>query len=318
LIGSFDCVGEFMGIRFFCPNGHRLHVKTFLAGKRGVCPDCGLGVSIPYESDPKALKKKTSGADDLYDGDPETVFEPELPAPTLPTTAQPISVQMPVLPSLDPLTVPGVTAAVPTSIAPVVVPNVAIAGAKPSIMPYAVPAVANVTQPVIAKSVVPMAATPVAMANPTIPAYNAPAKPVSVATTGVMPPPAFSAIPDPIAEAPMGVWYVRPTVGGQFGPARGDVMRQWIADGRVSSDALVWREGWPDWRVAAKVFPNLAGVATSVATPDLTPLIPENHRKIVRPQPKSSSGIGIVIVIVLALVAVGLAVALIYVLRGNS
>lgn len=36
-----------MGIRFTCPNGHKLHVKTFLAGKRGVCPNCGARFLIP-------------------------------------------------------------------------------------------------------------------------------------------------------------------------------------------------------------------------------------------------------------------------------
>src|SRR6476620_884151 len=36
-----------MGIRFLCPNGHRLNVKTFLAGKRGVCPQCGASFVIP-------------------------------------------------------------------------------------------------------------------------------------------------------------------------------------------------------------------------------------------------------------------------------
>ena len=36
-----------MGIRFTCPSGHQLHVKTFLAGKRGVCPHCGAKFVIP-------------------------------------------------------------------------------------------------------------------------------------------------------------------------------------------------------------------------------------------------------------------------------
>lgn len=30
-----------------CPNGHRLHVKAFLAGKRGICPECGATFVIP-------------------------------------------------------------------------------------------------------------------------------------------------------------------------------------------------------------------------------------------------------------------------------
>ena len=36
-----------MGIRFTCPNGHKLNVKEFLAGKRGVCPNCGAKFVIP-------------------------------------------------------------------------------------------------------------------------------------------------------------------------------------------------------------------------------------------------------------------------------
>jgi hypothetical protein len=68
----------------------------------------------------------------------------------------------------------------------------------------------------------------------------------------------FSAPPDPIAEAPTAVWYVRPASGGQFGPAQGDVLRQWLEQKRVGPDSLLWRDGWPDWRNAAAVFPYLA------------------------------------------------------------
>ena len=39
-----------MGIRFACPNGHHLHVKAYLAGQRGICPDCGAKLRIPNES----------------------------------------------------------------------------------------------------------------------------------------------------------------------------------------------------------------------------------------------------------------------------
>ncbi len=39
-----------MGIRFYCPNGHKLHVKAFQAGRRGVCPYCGVPIDIPLVS----------------------------------------------------------------------------------------------------------------------------------------------------------------------------------------------------------------------------------------------------------------------------
>jgi hypothetical protein len=38
-------------------------------------------------------------------------------------------------------------------------------------------------------------------------------------------------------------------------------MRSWLAEGRVGATSLVWRAGWPQWRTAAEVFPQLA-VAT--------------------------------------------------------
>ena len=38
-----------MGIKFLCPNGHKMNVKAFLAGKRGKCPKCGASVRIPWQ-----------------------------------------------------------------------------------------------------------------------------------------------------------------------------------------------------------------------------------------------------------------------------
>jgi uncharacterized Zn finger protein (UPF0148 family) len=40
-----------MGIKFHCPNGHKMNVKSFLAGKKGVCPKCGVGVEVPLVSE---------------------------------------------------------------------------------------------------------------------------------------------------------------------------------------------------------------------------------------------------------------------------
>ncbi len=36
-----------MGVRFQCPHGHKLHVKAELAGKRGICPECGAKFVVP-------------------------------------------------------------------------------------------------------------------------------------------------------------------------------------------------------------------------------------------------------------------------------
>ncbi len=46
-----------MGIRFYCPNGHKLNVKEHLAGKAGFCPECGVRLIIPYQSTRKSSKE---------------------------------------------------------------------------------------------------------------------------------------------------------------------------------------------------------------------------------------------------------------------
>ena len=59
-----------MGIRFYCPNGHKLNVKAELAGKTGFCPECGARLQIPYESTrpsshQKAKETKASSDENL-------------------------------------------------------------------------------------------------------------------------------------------------------------------------------------------------------------------------------------------------------------
>jgi hypothetical protein len=39
-----------MGIKFLCPNGHKLNVKSFLGGKKAICPKCGARVLVPSEA----------------------------------------------------------------------------------------------------------------------------------------------------------------------------------------------------------------------------------------------------------------------------
>lgn len=162
-----------MGIRFYCPNGHRLNVKDFLAGKRGICPHCEARFRIPRESEiPKGSPKVKPGS------------AAESAAPARRRRSK------------------GGTALKAT-----------------------------------------------AREKPTTTARS---------KSELKPQPAAR---DPIDEAPDAVWYVRPPSGGQYGPAKGDVVRRWIAEGRVSVDTLVWREGWPDWQLAGPLFPSLGGAA---------------------------------------------------------
>ncbi|MGD9724228.1 MAG: DUF4339 domain-containing protein [Pirellulales bacterium] len=166
-----------MGIKFLCPNGHKLNVKGFLSGRRAICPKCGVSLVVPKLEDQSA------------DGG-------ELVSAALAESGE-------------------------------------------------------------------FSTSSVALAE--LPARQAPASPGSAADA------ATSATADPIGEAPSAVWYVRPATGGQFGPASGDVMRAWLKDGRVGASSLVWRAGWGEWRSAAAVFPQLAGMLTAPGSPAAPP-----------------------------------------------
>lgn len=217
-----------MGIKFHCPKGHKLNVKSFLAGKKGVCPKCGAKMRIPTASEPA-----------LADSEVE---EEE---------------------------------------------------ADPSQHPAKSNGSGAVAAPI-----------------------------VSAATTAEH---GAAAADDPIAEAPAAIWYVRPPSGGQYGPARGEIMRRWIAEGRVSSDSLVWREGWTDWQNAGKLFPVLqaAGTAAAVqatATPAVSTTVPISSRSSLRTatryqeKKRESNGLAIGILVSLGVICLVLVGVLVYVL----
>jgi hypothetical protein len=81
-------------------------------------------------------------------------------------------------------------------------------------------------------------------------------------------------VADPIAEARHLQWHVLPP-GGQtpYGPAAAEVFLEWIGQGRVSPDAMVWRQDWPGWQRAGDVLPRHLNVAASQATFPPEPLI---------------------------------------------
>lgn len=66
-----------MGIRFYCPNGHKLNVKAYLAGRRGICPDCGASFDIPLESTRESSRES------------RTMPPPDEPIPTPVTAPRP-------------------------------------------------------------------------------------------------------------------------------------------------------------------------------------------------------------------------------------
>lgn len=232
-----------MGIRFCCPNGHRLHVKSFQAGKRGVCPQCGIKIEIPWESDPEGDEgAKSSPTED--------------PAP----------------PRSSPSDVPGE----PHPAAPAVV------APHRATTPAAEPAEAHRSE-------------------------TAP-----VVTEAAAPAPA-----DPIAEAPHAIWYVQPPSGGQYGPASGDIMRTWIAEGRVTRDSLVWREGWAEWKLAGPLFPGLLAGPAIVADPEAVQIVTDLPTGSVAEQyrRRKSTKSALTIVVLLVVACLVLFATLIYVVN---
>ena len=131
---------------------------------------------------------------------------------------------------------------------------------------------------------------------------------------------------DPIDEAPEKVWYVRPPSGGQYGPAAGHVMRRWLEEGRVSSQAIVWREGWDDWLPSTQVFPQLKPTdEVEAATPVDTPpealpgkpipepkMVDESTSKILayKKRRAKNAGCAVAAIVVLSVLTIGLAALL--------
>jgi hypothetical protein len=208
-----------MGIRAVCPNGHRLNLKSFLAGRRGVCPDCGARFRIPEES--------------------SDIPQPELPAKHKDKDDADFS-----------------------------------KGAANS--------------------------------------SSSPQAPVHIASS-------LSG-----EQNGQDVWYVHATNGEQYGPASEQILRNWIAEGRVTDDCLIWRDGWAEWKAANTV------IQTPTSPPSEEPVsqpLPQSHAKeeaipetsvapfVPRSEPmtyarRKSSNFGWVLGLVLGLITIALLVGL--------
>lgn len=149
-----------MGVRFECPAGHKLHVKAELAGKRGICPECGAKFIVPSFSGQRVAED--NGA----------------------ATTSTVVVNSPAASTTTPPPVPGA--------------------------------------------------------------------------------------PPPLLEPT--AWYIRPASGGQFGPASDEIFTQWIAEGRVSADSWVWRNGWADWKAGGEAIREFNSRPPAASAPSVPPI----------------------------------------------
>lgn len=335
-------VGETsMGIKFHCPNGHKLNVKSFLAGKKGVCPECGVKIVIPETSEPKRKRKQGVGRDGQPLADTTT-----LPNESMATAAPATIAVAPMAAVMN--TMPGAAAPV-SAVSPVAIPGMlpTMKSPTPGSFPSPAPVPTGFPSPVPVPgsfpgipnaapmpSPMPMMTAPQGLAMPASPMAGAAAAPFQtivpqaiapqVPFAGAAAAPAAATVADPITENPNATWYVRPPSGGQYGPARGDVMRKWIGEGRVSADSLVWREGWTDWLAANVIFPSLKGAPAPTETPAAAPFLntaPTTSTSTARKRTRSKSPsptTAVAIVVMLALLAVGLLIALFFVLNQSK
>ena len=220
-----------MGIRFYCPNGHKLHVKAFQAGMRGICPYCGAKVLIPLHStrpSSKELKARRAGASGR----------------TLPTQPQEGPVSGAERSDADSQLGETLkaTAEAPEALGIVGAP---MQGAD---LPQ--------TGGIESQVGIPSGAGPFEE----LPASFEEARSSDDFLTGRVQTGFVQEDErihgDPLAE-PNVVWYVRPPAGGQYGPAAPEVVRTWLTEGRITPDSFVWREGWRDWKEAKDVFPEM-------------------------------------------------------------
>ncbi len=163
-----------MGIRFICPHcERRLNVKSFLAGKKGLCPKCGGKIRIPTESQlPQQPKAAAVG------GTAANSEEREGPA-------------------------------------------TGGSGAGTGLE------------------------------------RDSDWYPFDMVQQAASAPPAKTRAAARAVSEDEAVWYVSPPGGGQFGPASRQTVEQWIAEGRVTAETLVWREGWEEWQMAGRHFVQL-------------------------------------------------------------
>jgi hypothetical protein len=319
-----------MGIRFLCTACHKkLNVKGFLAGKKGVCPKCGASILIPEESQLPSKGAVAGGSLDaaaVGEG-PMQPFSPSSPAavespvaaPAQPSHVVPAtSVPATRVPAEQPISQPfpqaiqspahpaGAPAPVATAPAVPAMPNPALSNpALPN------PALPNPALPIpVAVSPSPAGVSPVSVA---------PATATPAATPVSAPSPPTAPQLDPFNEDPNLIWYVRPPSGGQFGPAKGEIMRKWIEEGRVSEDSLVWREGWADWQKACEAIPSLApadSVQAQTATQAVASRTAGSAATAHRSRRRKNSQLALVSVIMLVLVSLALLVTLIVKLQG--
>lgn len=215
-----------MGIRFFCPNGHKLNVKSELAGKIGICPKCQARMTIPTTSvrepsERNAFAETAAGsASEATKGTRTEEDERREDASTASSNGERWSGE----------------------------------GARDGASERSAQNTAPGDEPP-GKFFLNGERAEAALGDVLRRAVDGSAQRDLGAER-------FDDS-EPLRD-PRLVWYVRSRDNQQYGPATGDVMASWINERRVGPQTLVWREDWSSWREAGRVFPELERVFSGV------------------------------------------------------
>lgn len=222
-----------MGIRFHCHMcNHSLHVKDFLAGKRGKCPNCNGSFRIPKGGDGYSLS-----IDELAKSDSAIVsaIRPKTPSSTKPAHPEPKA----------PQPTPAIQATQPNSEKETAAKKVT-------------------TKPDSASRERSKKALPGEKGEKLDKTPKSVAQPTAVAP-GPSSPAGHRALPPSIASLQNVQWYVRPPSGGQFGPADTTLLATWIDENRITADSYLWRDGMEQWQLASELLPEVFPTPTPAA-----------------------------------------------------
>lgn len=219
-----------MGIRFQCHHcGHPLHVKDFQAGRKGRCPECKGQFRIPQ-------------SDAQFSLDPKNAADSAITS-SASTNASSIATSSLATSSQRTTTNNRSTTAHSASLPNDLLNNDSLNNESHS------------KHSLLEEDSLPDSLLNSQVASATESVENA-ESPLSTAEDSQQSQQGDDGLIQPkvISEAPAATWYVRPAAGGQYGPAPTEIMWQWLVEGRVGVDALVWRDDWPEWHPANQVF----------------------------------------------------------------
>jgi hypothetical protein len=73
---------------------------------------------------------------------------------------------------------------------------------------------------------------------------------------------------------------LRANDGTQYGPVDGTIIWDWLRDSRIGPTYYVWREDWPQWRIAQHVFGDYYQYAARVPPAEQSTAPSASHSKV--------------------------------------